>query len=119
MVASAHDCSDGGLAVTLAECCFGADSGAVIDIDKLDDACDNLDEWGVLFGESLGRIIVSISPDRATAFVESMKGNSCKYLGRVIEGDQIIVKYNETEVLQASMSELKAAWQATLDGGAN
>ena len=27
LVSSAHDCSDGGLAVALAECCFGADSG--------------------------------------------------------------------------------------------
>ena len=32
LVSSAHDCSDGGLAVALAECCFGADSGASIDI---------------------------------------------------------------------------------------
>ena len=32
LVASAHDCSDGGLAVALAECCFGSDSGAGIDL---------------------------------------------------------------------------------------
>ena len=36
LVSSAHDCSDGGLAVALAECCFGADSGATVELDNLE-----------------------------------------------------------------------------------
>ena len=56
LVRSAHDCSDGGLAVSLAESCFGFDGGAEIDLSELFSEDDELDEWGALFGESLGRI---------------------------------------------------------------
>ena len=119
LVASAHDCSDGGLAAALAECCFGADSGATIDIAGLESDCSHLDEWGALFGESLGRILVSIGANQEEAFLKAMAGNSCTLLGAVGEGDDITINYRETEVLQASMDALRTAWQGTLDGGAN
>ena len=119
LVASAHDCSDGGLAAALAECCFGADSGATIDIAGLESDCSHLDEWGALFGESLGRILVSIAAEQEEAFLKAMAGNSCTLLGAVEEGDDITINYRETEVLQASMDALRTAWQGTLDGGAN
>jgi phosphoribosylformylglycinamidine synthase len=116
LVASAHDCSDGGLAVALAECCFGSDSGASADISSLERDCNHLDEWGALFGESLGRILVSVSPEDSDAFAAAMKGNSCSRLGTVEVGDEITVSYGDTEALQASMSELKKAWQGSLGG---
>jgi phosphoribosylformylglycinamidine synthase len=119
LVASAHDCSDGGLAAALAECCFGADSGATIDIAGLESDCSHLDEWGALFGESLGRILVSIGANQEEAFLKAMAGNSCTLLGAVGEGDDITINYRETEVLQASMDALRTAWQGTLDGGVN
>jgi len=118
LVASAHDCSDGGLAVALAECCFGSDSGASVDISSLERDCNHLDEWGALFGESLGRILVSVSLEDSDAFAAAMKGNSCSRLGTVEVGDEITVSYGDTEALQASMSELKKAWQGSLGGDA-
>jgi phosphoribosylformylglycinamidine synthase len=118
LVASAHDCSDGGLAVALAECCFGAGSGAVVDISSLSRDCNHLDEWGALFGESLGRILVSVAPGDSDAFAAAMEGNACSRIGAVDQGDMITVNYGETEVLQASMSELKKAWQGSLGGDA-
>ena len=118
LVASAHDCSDGGLAVALAECCFGADAGAVVDISSLSRDCNHLDEWGALFGESLGRILVSVAPDDSNAFAAVMEGNACSRIGAVDQGDMITMNYGETEVLQASMSELKKAWQGSLGGDA-
>jgi phosphoribosylformylglycinamidine synthase II len=63
LVQSAHDCSDGGLAVALAECCVSAPSekrGAVVKL-KL----DSLRRDTLLFGESQSRIILSIKPDVA------------------------------------------------------
>ncbi len=118
LVASAHDCSDGGLAVTLSECCFGSGSGASVEISSLERDCNHLDEWGALFGESLGRILVSVLPEDSDAFAAAMKENSCIRLGTVEEGDEITVFYGDTEVLQASMTELKKAWQGSLGGDA-
>ena len=117
LVSSAHDCSDGGLAVALAECCFGADSGASIDISPLHSDCSDLDDWGALFGESLGRILVSVSPSDKEAFEESMKDVCCHYLGKVSEGDTICVSRDGEKVLLGSMSEMRDSWKDTLHGG--
>ena len=117
LVSSAHDCSDGGLAVALAECCFGADSGASIDISPLWSDCPDLDEWGALFGESLGRILVSVRPSDIEAFKESMEGVCCHYLGIVSEGDVIAMSRDGEKVLKGSMSYMRDSWKATLHGG--
>jgi len=58
VVASAHDCSDGGLAIAIAECMMSdaeATTGADIDLAPW----DSLPDRAVLFGEAQGRVIVS------------------------------------------------------------
>ena len=117
LVASAHDCSDGGLAVALAECCFGSDSGAKVDITPLWTDCDNLDTWGALFGESLGRILVSTSPDDRETFEKSMEAVTCHYIGDVSEGDDISFSREGDAILSASMKGLRESWKGTLHGG--
>jgi phosphoribosylformylglycinamidine synthase len=66
-IESAHDCSDGGLAVAIAECLIGDPHrmrGADIDLA----AWDALPLRAVLFGEAQGRIVVSSAqPDRVLA----------------------------------------------------
>ena len=59
LVKSAHDCSEGGLAVALAESCFNPDHllGAQIDLGSID---SRLDE--ILFNEAQSRVIISIAP---------------------------------------------------------
>ena len=117
LVASAHDCSDGGLAVSLSECCFGSDSGARIDIFSIMSDCNQIDPWGAVFGESLGRILVSVKPENSEAFETSMKGHACYPLGTVEEGDTISVTNGNTILISTSMSTLRKAWKDTLDGG--
>jgi phosphoribosylformylglycinamidine synthase len=153
LVASAHDCSDGGFAVALAECCFGADAGADIDIQSMySDGPDGrhsigqelskressileppeqessiqdnsvfaynpLDVWGALFGESLGRILVSVRPSQTSAFEASMHGHACHRLGSVVAGDEIRILTGDEPTLIASMSHLRNSWKGTLDGG--
>ena len=118
LVRSAHDCSDGGLAVALAECCFGSGTGACVDISPLESDCSHLDEWGALFGESMGRILVSVAPEHSDSFVAAMEGNSCSRMGSVEGNDEIMVNYGENEVLRASIGGLKQAWQGSLGGDA-
>jgi phosphoribosylformylglycinamidine synthase len=117
LVASAHDCSDGGLAVALSECCFGSDSGARIDISAIMSDCDQIDPWGAMFGESLGRILVSVKAENKEAFETSMIGHACYSLGVVEEGDTISVTNRDTPLISTSMSTLRKAWKETLDGG--
>jgi phosphoribosylformylglycinamidine synthase len=63
LVQSAHDCSDGGLAVALTECCIsGSDEplGAVVQL-----SLDGLRRDALLFGESQSRILLSVKPELA------------------------------------------------------
>lgn len=117
LVASAHDCSDGGLAVALSECCFGSDSGAQIDISAIMSDCDQIEPWGAMFGESLGRILVSVKAENKEAFENSMIGHACYSLGVVEEGDTISVTNGDIPLISTSMSTLRKAWKETLDGG--
>ena len=62
-IQSAHDCSDGGLAVALAECCFSPSIGerdlvgANVQLDE-----DKLRTDALLFGETPSRVVISASP---------------------------------------------------------
>jgi phosphoribosylformylglycinamidine synthase len=66
-VKSAHDCSEGGLAVALAECCMSngdAMVGASVDLGAVGARPD-----AVLFGETQSRIIVSCAPEHLERIV--------------------------------------------------
>lgn len=117
LVASAHDCSDGGLAAAVAECCFGADAGASVDVASIMGDCTQIDVWGALFGESLGRILVSVEPQHCEAFEAAMDGHACYALGEVVAGEQISISNGDESILSASMPWLRAAWKGALDGG--
>ena len=70
-----------------------------------------------MFGESLGRILVSVKPENSEAFENSMTGNACYFLGVVEAGDTISVNNGDTKLISTSMSTLRKAWKETLDGG--
>jgi phosphoribosylformylglycinamidine synthase II len=64
-VRSAHDCSEGGIGVALAECCIAGELGAEINL-ELTDVKMRWDE--VLFGESASRILVSVTPEHQASW---------------------------------------------------
>jgi phosphoribosylformylglycinamidine synthase subunit PurL len=91
LVRSAHDCSEGGLAVAIAECCFNPDKlfGADVDISDARIAGDeNLQALEHLFNESQSRIIVSCEPAKADTIFKMLKSRSlpCMQLGEVTTG---------------------------------
>ena len=119
LIASAHDCSDAGLAAAVAECCFGCDSGAILDISKVMSSNINVDIWGTLFGESLGRILVSIKPNNCKEFEKLMADHEYSLLGAVDSGDNIAFINSGKTVLSASMSKLRESWKGALNGESN
>ena len=115
MIRSAHDCSDGGLSVSLAESCFGFRGGADIDVSEILLSDDELDEWGALFGESLGRIIVTVSPERAMEFEKKMEGHATYKLGKTTSKGEIKISAHGKTILKCEVDSLKSAWKGTLD----
>ncbi len=77
LVAAAHDCSEGGLAVALAEMAISGRLGIDIDVSAVDD-----DAITALFSESVGRIICEITPDHLAEFKEHL-GAEAVIIGHV------------------------------------
>jgi phosphoribosylformylglycinamidine synthase len=86
LASSAHDCSDGGLAIALAECCILGGHGAVITVK------DKIRTDTLLFGESQSRIIIStLRKNQEKIKTICKKYNApCTAIGEV-KGDSLII----------------------------
>ncbi len=114
LIKSAHDCSDGGLGVALAESCISQLIaretprliGATIDLSALADV--RLD--ALLFGETQSRVVISCKPLDAAKVVERAKlmGVPALQIGKV-GGNQLTVKTDGGE-FAAPLTELHDAW---------
>ena len=101
LVKSAHDCSEGGLAIALAECCFNPERlfGADVDCSRRpvgDAHASRRDAATVLFNESQSRIIISVTPGNLDE-AESMLLECAvpfQQLGKV-EGDQLRIQVED------------------------
>ena len=111
LVRTAHDCSEGGVAVAVAEMCIGGRIGASIDIDGT--GADSL--WARMWGESLGRIIIAVSPDNEADFVKAMQGHDLTFLGEVVEGETLEINDGFDQLVSTQIDELVSAWKGTLD----
>jgi phosphoribosylformylglycinamidine synthase II len=111
---SAHDCSDGGLAVALAESCFGKGLGCSVSLAHLPTAAGRAD--ALLFGEDASRVVVSY-PASATVAVKKLcqeAGAPLHELGEV-HGDRLAVRGAGGQLLlDAGIAELQAAWANAL-----
>ncbi|MBK8575260.1 MAG: hypothetical protein IPN90_06115 [Elusimicrobia bacterium] len=86
LVASCHDCSEGGLGVALAEMAFGGGAGIWIDLRKVPMAWVLSKEGRtdkVLFSESNGRFVVEVVPSAERKFSALMKGLNVGPVGEV------------------------------------
>ncbi len=113
VVSSAHDCSEGGLAVALAECCVAdreSQSGADVDLSKWSD----LQARGILFGEDQGRIVVSSSaPDRVLALAASANV-PCTVIGTVRSTSTSLSIDLGNQTIVASLQKLARAYHDSI-----
>ncbi len=115
LVASCHDCSDGGLGVALAETAFSGDLGMEIDLTKAPMEGIERDDV-MLFSESQSRFVVTVQQNKAAAFEAVMADTGLGKLGTVTkEMTMKMSGLNGQAVMNADLGKIKAAWQATLD----
>jgi phosphoribosylformylglycinamidine synthase len=112
LAASAHDCSDGGLAVALAECCIQGEVGARIGLPP--PMCEiRLD--AALFGESPSRIVLSASAQNAARIQEmAAREDVAVYVLGEVGGEGLTVESGERSVLALSISEMDRIWRAAI-----
>ncbi|MCY7433176.1 phosphoribosylformylglycinamidine synthase subunit PurL [Bacillus safensis] len=106
LVQSAHDVSEGGLGVALAESTFGTDGlGAHIQID--------LNSEASLFSETQSRFVVTVKPEHREAFAAAVK--DAKEVGTVTNDGVFTVKNQEGQQwIHAAVNELERAWKGAI-----
>ena len=111
LVRTAHDCSEGGVAVAMAEMCIGGRCGAAIDIDGPGDA----DTWGRLWGESLGRILVGVRQENREDFLKQMKGTNLTYMGETTDSDSLVIYDGDIMLINSNIDDMVNSWKGSLD----
>jgi phosphoribosylformylglycinamidine synthase len=115
LVASAHDCSEGGLGVALAEMAFAGGYGATLIMKSIPYAGQTQRDDMLLFSESNSRFLVEVSAENKVPFERAMQGVVCKVIGQVLDNPYLFY-YGQKEnlCLRADINELKDIWKKPL-----
>jgi phosphoribosylformylglycinamidine synthase len=114
---SAHDCAEGGLAITLAECCFDAGIGAEVSVPLSAGATPAaFADLATLFGESASRVIVSTAPARAQDLVRMAAAANvpAQLIGRT-GGDRIRIVVEGRTLIDESLDEAEQVWSTAIE----
>lgn len=120
-VLSAHDLSDGGLAVCAAEMGFSGEFGCLIDLDEVPRDPRIYSNETLLFSESPSRILVEVTPENESAFLrhfgKGAKSAPVRRVGQTTANPILkVVGLDGSSIMEEALNELKNAWQKTLPG---
>ncbi|MBU9889362.1 MAG: hypothetical protein KTQ49_05800, partial [Candidatus Omnitrophica bacterium] len=116
LVKSAHDVSEGGLAICLAESCISNPNnmfGARVELGGLGSSVGRLDV--TLFGESPSRIMVTVDPANLGRFetIASRYAVPCLKLGTV-EGERLVITNQGSSVVDLPVRDLSDTWRGSI-----
>jgi phosphoribosylformylglycinamidine synthase subunit PurL len=111
LVDSAHDCSEGGLAVALAESTFPRNMGFRVNLSSRD-----LPAEFVLFGEDASRVVLSCDQNKVSGIqqIAVKYGLSADIIGETVP-EQLEIKLDGKVVVSARVSELREAYESALE----
>lgn len=109
LVESAHDLSDGGLAIALAESCISGHVGAKVNLSS------QLKAESYLFSESQSRVILSVNAKNVEKVKNIASKNNilCEMIGEVA-ADSLEINYQKKQVVNLSVDKLTKAWEETI-----
>ena len=115
VVASCHDCSDGGMAVAMAETALAGMLGMDIDLKHVPYTGRKRNDY-LLFSETASRFIVTVHPENQRLFDKIMTGNVTGLIGCVTEKPFLEIRGLEGKtMIRETLKALKKAWQKTLN----
>ncbi|MDJ0664193.1 MAG: phosphoribosylformylglycinamidine synthase subunit PurL [Acidimicrobiia bacterium] len=113
LVRSCHDVSEGGVAVALAEMAIGGRVGVYVDLSTAPRQGEP-SPTGMLFGESLGRLLVEVDPADESAFETAMQGHPVAAIGITTADKRIEIQAGELRIT-TDVVAVETAWR----GGAS
>ena len=115
LIVSCHDCSEGGLAVALAEMAFAGGFGIEADLRGLPCSNDCTGADRQLFSESNSRYVVEVEPSCYDAFARLMLNLPFGQVGKVVHAQRLAITTRQrTTVVDIDLDRLKDAWRKPL-----
>lgn len=113
MLCSAHDCSDGGMAVALAESCFSSHNRAALGASV--ELGGELPVTARLFSESPSRIIISFAENDRDRIAELAQAAGCPFtIIGTVGGNRLSIRADGATVVDAQLAELESNWRHAL-----
>ncbi|MGE0703253.1 MAG: phosphoribosylformylglycinamidine synthase subunit PurL [Vicinamibacterales bacterium] len=117
LIRSAHDCSDGGLAVTLAECCFDTGSlGADVQLEGAPfSGPKSLAHVATLFGESASRVVVSVESRLVSQVLELARiaGVPARTVGQT-GGHTLAISVDGQKLVDVNVDQAEHEWATAI-----
>jgi phosphoribosylformylglycinamidine synthase len=116
LVQSAHDCAEGGLAVTVAESTFDTGGiGVTASVPAAGEA-GPFQALATLFGESSSRIVISVAPEHVQAVLAEAgaSGVPASTIGET-GGDRIRLSVGATVAVDVAVAEAESAWLEAIE----
>ncbi len=115
-LAAAHDCSDGGLAVALAEMAFSGDLGVTVFLKEVPFQGRSARNDTLLFSESNSRFVVEVKREHQKEFEKLCKNLPCGLIGCVDERNLFTVYGLDGKVcIQEKIEAFKTSWKRRLE----
>jgi len=112
LINSAHDCSDGGLAVAIAESCFSSLNREAIGA-KIDLESNGLSKEATLFAESPSRIVISFASEKLDRVREVVGDIPFAVIGSVND-DFLKISIDGEPEIDLPVSKLEGVWESSL-----
>ncbi|NCD25335.1 MAG: phosphoribosylformylglycinamidine synthase [Deltaproteobacteria bacterium] len=113
LLTAAHDISDGGLAVALAEMALAGRIGADIEVTAAPSLDCTVEQ--TLYSESASRFIVTVAKDKQQAFEALFAGDFMGLIGQTTTDGVLTLRDGDKILVGAPVEELATAWKKTLD----
>jgi phosphoribosylformylglycinamidine synthase II len=114
LVRACHDCSEGGLAVALAEMAFTGYLGLDLDIGKLPVSGAMRDDFA-LFSESNGRLLLEVPASKTERFEKVMADSPHACIGAVKKDRRLTVAKGGLTLFEETLDTLIGAWKTPLE----
>jgi phosphoribosylformylglycinamidine synthase subunit PurL len=109
LVRSAHDTSEGGLAVALSECCIAGGTGAMLSL------LDDMDPASLLFSETQSRIILSIPPENLFLLEKvAVKHRAPMDVIGKVGGNSLMIKKGNKPLIDIPIKELSGTYYSAI-----
>ena len=110
-ILSAHDISEGGLGVALAEMGFSGKAGLEINLEE-QPVNDDVSQTARLFAETPGRLLVEVPAGAVQPLLATFEGKAIAMIGRTTaDHDRLQISFNGDAVIDEALNELKEIWK--------